>query len=87
MSATLFLQLYVRCVCCGCMSQEVIGVIFGGTLGHALCTSLAVLGGRCIAQHISIKTGSVFIDTNNKRPCFASFILHAITSVCIEKKI
>ena len=38
--------------------QEVIGVIIGGTLGHALCTSLAVLGGRCIAQHISIKTGS-----------------------------
>jgi len=37
--------------------QEVIGVIIGGTLGHALCTSLAVLGGRCIAQHISIKTG------------------------------
>ena len=37
--------------------QEVIGVILGGTLGHALCTSLAVLGGRCIAQHISIKTG------------------------------
>jgi Ca2+/H+ antiporter, TMEM165/GDT1 family len=36
--------------------DEVIGVIIGGTLGHALCTSLAVLGGRCIAQHISIKT-------------------------------
>jgi len=46
--------------------DEVIGVIFGGTLGHALCTSLAVLGGRCIAQHISIRTvhlvgGIVFI--------------------------
>lgn len=46
--------------------DEVIGVILGGTLGHALCTSLAVLGGRCIAQHISIKTvhlvgGIVFI--------------------------
>lgn len=36
--------------------DEVIGVVIGGTLGHALCTSLAVLGGRCIAQHISIKT-------------------------------
>jgi putative Ca2+/H+ antiporter (TMEM165/GDT1 family) len=46
--------------------DEVIGVIIGGTLGHALCTSLAVMGGRCIAQHISIKTvhlvgGIVFI--------------------------
>jgi len=36
--------------------DEVIGVIIGGTLGHALCTSLAVIGGRCIAQHISIRT-------------------------------
>lgn len=36
--------------------DEVIGVIIGGTLGHALCTGLAVVGGRCIAQHISIKT-------------------------------
>lgn len=32
-------------------------MIIGGTLGHALCTGLAVVGGRCIAQHISIKTG------------------------------
>lgn len=36
--------------------DEVIGVIIGGTLGHALCTSLAVMGGRFIAQRISIKT-------------------------------
>jgi hypothetical protein len=37
--------------------QEVIGVILGGTLGHALCTGLAVVGGRFIAQRISIRTG------------------------------
>ncbi|ESO08889.1 hypothetical protein HELRODRAFT_109931 [Helobdella robusta] len=36
--------------------DEVSGVILGGILGHALCTSLAVIGGRCIAQHISIKS-------------------------------
>lgn len=46
--------------------DEVIGVILGGTLGHALCTGLAVLGGRFIAQKISLKTvhlvgGLVFI--------------------------
>lgn len=46
--------------------DEVVGVILGGILGHALCTSLAVIGGRCIAQHISIKSvhfigGMVFI--------------------------
>ena len=37
--------------------QDVIGVIIGGTLGHALCTGLAVIGGRCVAQRISMRTG------------------------------
>jgi putative Ca2+/H+ antiporter (TMEM165/GDT1 family) len=36
--------------------EDVIGVIIGGTLGHALCTGLAVIGGRFIAQRISIRT-------------------------------
>lgn len=33
------------------------GVTIGGTLGHALCTGLAVIGGRLIAQRISVRTG------------------------------
>ena len=33
-------------------------MIFGGTLGHALCTGLAVVGGRFIAQMISVRTGT-----------------------------
>ena len=33
------------------------GVVIGGTLGHSICTGLAVLGGRFIAQKISIRTG------------------------------
>lgn len=37
--------------------QNVLGVIIGGTIGHALCTGLAVIGGRMIAQKISVKTG------------------------------
>ena len=37
--------------------QNVLGVTIGGTLGHALCTGLAVLGGRLIAQKISVRTG------------------------------
>jgi len=46
--------------------EDVIGVILGGTLGHAICTGLAVLGGRFIAQRISVRTvtligGVVFI--------------------------
>jgi hypothetical protein len=32
------------------------GVTVGGVLGHALCTGLAVLGGRMLAARISEKT-------------------------------
>lgn len=38
--------------------QNVVGVTIGGTLGHALCTGLAVIGGRLIAQRISVRTGA-----------------------------
>ena len=31
-------------------------VIIAGVLGHSLCTGLAVLGGRFIAQKISVRT-------------------------------
>lgn len=46
--------------------EDVTGVIIGGCLGHALCTGLAVLGGRIVAQKISPRTvtlagGVVFI--------------------------
>ncbi|XP_064637450.1 putative divalent cation/proton antiporter TMEM165 isoform X3 [Lineus longissimus] len=36
--------------------EDVIGVILGGIIGHSLCTGLAVMGGRFIAQRISIRT-------------------------------
>ena len=32
-------------------------MILGAVIGHSLCTGLAVLGGRMIAQKISVKTG------------------------------
>ncbi|XP_022100336.1 transmembrane protein 165-like [Acanthaster planci] len=46
--------------------EDVIGVTIGGILGHAICTALAVIGGRMIAQRISARTvtlvgGIVFI--------------------------
>jgi len=46
--------------------EDLAGVVIGGTLGHALCTGLAVIGGRMIAQRISVRTvtlvgGVVFI--------------------------
>lgn len=34
-------------------SKDVYGVIIGGILGHAVCTSLAVIGGRLLATRIS----------------------------------
>ena len=34
-------------------SKDVYGVIIGGIIGHAICTSLAVIGGRLLATRIS----------------------------------
>jgi len=36
--------------------EDVYGVCVGGILGHALCTGLAVIGGRIIATKISVRT-------------------------------
>jgi len=40
--------------------QDAYGVALGGILGHSLCTGLAVIGGRFIAQKISVRTGKLF---------------------------
>lgn len=37
-------------------SKNPFGVIFGGLIGHAFCTGLAVVGGRMLAARISEKT-------------------------------
>eukprot|EP00111_Clytia_hemisphaerica_P021430 TCONS_00063069-protein len=47
--------------------ENPIGVTIGGTIGHALCTGLAVMGGRMIAQKISVRTvtligGALFLS-------------------------
>lgn len=39
--------------------ENVYGVIIGGVIGHAICTGLAVIGGRMIAQKISVRTGEL----------------------------
>nr|XP_061790190.1 putative divalent cation/proton antiporter TMEM165 [Nerophis lumbriciformis] len=39
--------------------EDPFGVAVGGTLGHGLCTGLAVIGGRMIAQKISVRTVTI----------------------------
>lgn len=34
-------------------------MIVGGIIGHAICTGLAVIGGRMIAQRISVRTVTI----------------------------
>lgn len=41
--------------------EDLWGVITGGIIGHAICTGLGVLGGRMIAQKISVRTGEFFV--------------------------
>lgn len=36
--------------------EDLKAVIIGGIVGHGLCTGLAVMGGRFIAQRISVRT-------------------------------
>ncbi len=36
--------------------ENMFGTVLGGVLGHGACTGLAVLGGRLIAQRISVRT-------------------------------
>ena len=36
--------------------ENMIGTIIGGTIGHAICTGMAVLGGRFVAQRISVRS-------------------------------
>lgn len=45
------------------ITQDVLGVTLGAIIGHSLCTGLAVLGGRMIAQKISVKTGTYHLIT------------------------
>ncbi|XP_026320648.1 transmembrane protein 165 isoform X2 [Hyposmocoma kahamanoa] len=39
--------------------EDAVGVVVGGSLGHALCTGLAVVGGRMVAQKISVRTVTI----------------------------
>lgn len=51
------------------------GVIVGGILGHALCTGLAVVGGRMIAQRISVRTVTIVGGVVFLLFAFSAFII------------
>ena len=53
-------------------SKDTLGVILGGLLGHALCTGLAVIGGRMLAAKISERTVSIVGGLG-----FFAFALHS----------
>ncbi|XP_020604520.1 transmembrane protein 165-like [Orbicella faveolata] len=57
--------------------ENVVGVTIGGTLGHALCTGLAVIGGRLIAQRISVRTVTIIGGI--------VFLIFALTAFFIEE--
>lgn len=56
--------------------EDIYGVVVGGILGHSFCTGLAVLGGRMIAQKISVRTVTIIGGL--------VFILFALTALFIS---
>ncbi|XP_060812443.1 transmembrane protein 165 [Bombus pascuorum] len=56
--------------------EDVYGVVIGGILGHSFCTGLAVLGGRMIAQRISVRTVTIIGGL--------VFLLFALTALFIR---
>ena len=56
--------------------ENVSAVVIAGVIGHALCTGLAVLGGRMIAQRISVRTVTLIGGV--------VFILFAVTALFMD---
>lgn len=56
--------------------EDVLGVSLGGVLGHSVCTSIAVAGGRLIAQRISVRSVTIIGGV--------VFLMFAITSLFME---
>lgn len=54
--------------------ENLMGVITGGIIGHAICTGLGVVGGRIIAQKISVRTGEVFLKLDFEQTVMKAFI-------------
>uniref|UniRef100_A0A0A9WY82 GDT1 family protein n=1 Tax=Lygus hesperus TaxID=30085 RepID=A0A0A9WY82_LYGHE len=56
--------------------EDVFGVTFGSIFGHSLCTGLAVLSGRYLAEKISVRSVTILGGI--------VFLIFAITSLCMD---
>jgi putative Ca2+/H+ antiporter (TMEM165/GDT1 family) len=56
--------------------ENVSAVVIAGIIGHGLCTGLAVLGGRMIAQRISVRTVTLIGGV--------VFLLFAVTALFMD---
>lgn len=56
--------------------ENVFGVILGGIVGHSICTGVAVIGGRFIAQKISVRTVTIIGGV--------VFLLFACTAIFLD---
>lgn len=56
--------------------ENVSAVVIAGIIGHAICTGLAVLGGRFIAQKISVRTVTLIGGV--------VFLLFAVTALFMD---
>ena len=63
--------------------QDIAVVIIGGCIGHFICTGIAVLGGRIVAQKISVKTGMyIKREMMVMEPVLASIALRKLLQEC-----
>lgn len=60
--------------------ENLMGVITGGVIGHAICTGIGVLGGRMIAQKISVRTGKRNLN-NFPSAIICEFIIVLVTLI------
>uniref|UniRef100_A0A0N5A1V3 GDT1 family protein n=1 Tax=Parastrongyloides trichosuri TaxID=131310 RepID=A0A0N5A1V3_PARTI len=56
--------------------KDAFGVILGGIIGHSICTGIAVIGGRVIAQKISVRTVTIIGGF--------TFIIFALANIIFE---
>lgn len=62
--------------------EDVVGVFIGSLSGHIFCTGLAVIGGRFVADMISVRTSEYFLTKNMT---IIIIIFFAITTFTTQK--